>query len=263
MAHSRFSLLLFILATTLGLVSSTLAQSADPYFGVEYGPVGEPSGVSGTSSSATVRLPSTIPNRFEAFDNFTFYERRDEPCKVKIAMRVLGGARYPVEVWNECEGGTGLGSGDDIGVALNSVGPQDWPLGVYLTAVRVCTNNRNNERGELVKGVEFTFDTHPHIPLSSDDRDKEGINRWNASFARNNCKRWRSRRSCSLRAATTQLILHHKEIGGRRSLVGIQLVCHPVEPRSDLPIINSNARTNPSGRIDQKGRSLRGRGPRQ
>jgi hypothetical protein len=134
-------------------------------------------------------------------------ERGDEPCYLRIQSDETG----DVETWNAC--------GVDGPRSRASV--RWWPNDA-LVGIRVCTNNRDDDRGMLVKGVEVRVARRPH--LSGADRMMV-----RESFARSNCRRWRSWVMCPAGTAATTLRGRHIPIGGRRGLVGLQLDCAPVE----------------------------------
>ena len=134
-------------------------------------------------------------------------ERGDEPCYLRIRSDEVG----DVETWNRC-GVSGPSSRQSV----------RWRPDHALVGIRVCTNNRNDDRGMLVKGVEVRVARRPYLSGAARMMVRE-------SFARPNCRQWRSWVMCPAGTAATMLRGRHIAIGGRRGLVGLQLDCAPVE----------------------------------
>jgi hypothetical protein len=138
--------------------------------------------------------------------SITVGERGDEPCYLRIESDDVGDH----ETWNGC-GNAGPASRRTV----------EWWPHQGLVGIQVCTNNRDGDRGKLVKGVRVRVARRPH--LSGPDRMIE-----TQQFARPNCRRWRSWRSCPGGSTAIDLVAHHMAIGGRRGIVGLRLVCAPV-----------------------------------
>lgn len=134
-------------------------------------------------------------------------ERGDEPCY----LRIRGGEVGDVETWNGC--------GVEGPASRRSV---EWGAQYAPVGLRVCTNNRNDERGLLVKGVEVRVARRPYLSGAARMMDP-------VRFSRPNCRQWHPWVMCPAGTAATTLRGRHIAIGGRRGLVGLQLECAPVE----------------------------------
>lgn len=193
------------------------------------------SAISGIAGDNTAVLPRNVSlsNSNTLLQRLEFGEKGDEPCVVKALTR----NSQEVE-WNDC---------GSSGSPFKKLHPPNWSGndGQHaLKRIRICNNSRNNERAQLVKGVESRWVIYPYF--------KEGVAEYRDKFSRNNCTTWRNWVSCPAHTAAGALRLHHKRIGGKDSLVGIQLACYQmaaVKPINEAAVWrrNTNYWTSGSG----------------
>lgn len=102
--------------------------------------------------------------------------------------------------------------------------------GDYITDLRICTNNRNNDRGRLVKGIEVKT-----ARIKSNGRLQASKS---YSDGQPNCKQWKNWSSCPNRALASSIIIHYGFgiEGGMRSIVGLELECMEVRYTDDYPV---------------------------
>lgn len=171
------------------------------------------SGVAGRATESPTRLPfgtQSSANGVTGWGNsirrIRIRERSDEPCHIEVSGS-QGNA-----VWSECGGRPR--STRTAGVDGHN----------SLVGIMVCNNDRSDERGRLVKGLELEWAFRPHETRVEDrmlTRDR---------FQQPNCSRWRRWARCPAQTAAQTLLVHHERIGGREAIVGLQLECYPVEP---------------------------------
>lgn len=218
------------LAVLLALAPAVEAQPP----GIEYTGSGNPVDVAGRSGTVTT-LGDPAGDPYLA--DFTFYERSDEPCAVAESD-----PHGPDALWDGCGGArrsplrleavapspeviayrTVQIPGRGLARVLDDDGPWYDDHGQWaLRKIRVCTNGRSGERGELVKGVEAVWTVNPFDA----PEDQYTITR---TARRTNCDddAWSGWSECRGRRAAPTVRLHHKAVGGRRALVGVQLVCY-------------------------------------
>lgn len=222
-----------LLLAVLTLAATASAQGSPPL--IEF--VGSPNAVDVAGRAGTV----TVLGGADAqpyLNDLTFFERSDEPCAVEIDY-----TWGDDDLWDGCEGARrsplnlfivarspraiayetveipGRGTGR---ILVNDGGQWYDEHGKWaLRRIRVCTNGRSGPRGELVKGVEAEWSANPFDPPD----DQYTVTR---QVRRTNCDDdgWSEWSACGGRRAASEIRLHHKAIGGRRGLVGIQLVCY-------------------------------------
>jgi len=158
------------------------------------------SAVAGNHSTSRSSLPEQVPlhEPLRQLRSITFGESGDEPCYV-----ATNDDSSPTQRWNQC-GHFRMGDNVISGGALQKI--------------RVCFNNRSDERGELVKGVESMWLSSPFFGAGS----APSMSR----FARTHCQNWSEWVECPANSSAGGLVLHHKPIDGRESLVGLQLSCY-------------------------------------
>lgn len=142
-------------------------------------------------------------------------EKGDEPCafwwKSEGSYNSYGNASSYSENWISC---SGSGSRKVL----------SWGRANALTAMRICTNNKSNARGQLVKGIEVQLSRRetPNGPLEVVDTKR---------IRRANCKKWSSTWSrCTGDRAASGLKLYYKRIGGKDSITGFRLLCWDTVP---------------------------------
>jgi hypothetical protein len=215
----------------LTLAPLAAAQGSPPL--IEF--VGSPNAVDVAGRAGTVTTIGDADSPY--LTDLTFYERSDEPCAVEIDYAWGDDA-----LWDGCEGARR----SPLTLAITAPSPQEIAYSTVeipgrgagrvlqndgglwydehgkwaLRRLRVCTNGRSGARGELVKGVEAEWSVNPFDAPG----DQYTVTR---QVRRTNCDadEWSEWSACRGQRAAAQLRLHHKPIGGRRGLVGIQLVC--------------------------------------
>lgn len=176
---------------------------------------GQASAVAGEVRPTTYRIPfTTQPSPYSSRDSWgnnvrgvSLGERGDEPCSLKV-LGTTG-----TNAWDGC-GGNGPRS--ELTVDIDGA----WAL----VGLRICTNNRDDARGDLVKGIGLRWAKRPH-EASPGKRITRTSQR-----GQPNCSKWGRWVSCPVGKAAQTLIVHHDAMGGRRAAVGLQLECHGVQP---------------------------------
>ncbi|MEM6326340.1 MAG: hypothetical protein AAF791_04410 [Bacteroidota bacterium] len=137
--------------------------------------------------------------------------------------------RERTQEWNGCEG---------RGRSLRSVERprrfrQGWQWGRhegYVTSVQVCARGGRGQRQDIVKGLTATFEANPvfgaiRVGAKRVPEWARPVGIAAPRFERTNCGTWQPPSECPRSHAAQQIILHHKALGGRRALTGVQLVC--------------------------------------
>lgn len=153
-------------------------------------------------SGSLAQPAGSVVSRFE------LGERGDEPCMVAIRS-----PWHDNDEWDAC-GGNGPRT-------VKSAHPNSNQV---LVGVQVCHNDRNDDRGRLVKGVRLEWAHHPGEVASA----RRGIHR--DQIRQPNCRRWQPWVRCPVGTGAPSVVVHHIAIGGRRGAVGLQLECYPAEP---------------------------------
>lgn len=147
--------------------------------------------------------------------SLTLGEKGDEPCafwwKSQGSYNSYGEASNYSEDWIACGGS-------------RSKKVLSWGRENALTAIRVCTNNKTNARGQLVKGIQVQLSRRetPTGPLEVVDTRE---------IKQPNCKKWSSNWSrCTGNMAASGITLYYKRIGGKDSITGFRLLCWNTVP---------------------------------
>lgn len=201
--------LLALAAVLLSLAAPATAQRRAPADDtrlmhiVTYGSTSSPAAVAGTSSSDVVTRGASASGT-TAIEGLRWGERGDEPCWIFVGTVSNGSS------WDGC--------------GASSYNTQRTLAGGdHLVGVAVCTNNRNDARGDLVKGVRAVWAEHP------ERRQTAQRNETTHAAEMPNCANWSATVRCGPGTAASRLRIHHISIGGRRGIVGLQLDCADLE----------------------------------
>lgn len=166
-------------------------------------------------------------------------EKSDNPCEFNInqtsyqydptqgsgtVYRFMDMPEQPLNwaMWGGCDRNR-----DGVGAGPGGISEINLADGDYITGLRVCTNNRNNDRGRLVKGVEVRTAT-----IGPKGRVKKSRN---YSDGQPNCKSWKNWSSCPAKSVASDVIIHWS-VGiqnGQKSIVGLELECMDVRYTSE------------------------------